>query len=91
MKLVIAIIFPFIYFLMVGRIFAAIFSFLLCITGVGWIISAIWGFSDWSNRKNKKQLKAMEKLLDERDQKAAEKAATEKAETVETTKETEEK
>lgn len=76
MKLVLAIVFPCIYFLTVGRIFAAIISFFITFTGIGWLIAACWAYSDWSNRKSEKQLEAMKEMMDQRDQEKAQTSAT---------------
>lgn len=57
MRLLLAIFLPPLAFVTIGRPFAALFSFLLCLSMVGWIPSAIWAVYALSQYKTDQKIK----------------------------------
>jgi len=61
--ILIAILFPWLSFLLRGKIFQGLLCLLLQITVLGWIPAAIWAVASRVNGKNRKDLKEMEKRI----------------------------
>lgn len=61
--ILIAILLPWISFLVRGKIFSGIFCLILQITLIGWLPASIWAVVSLNNSKNEKRLKEMEKRI----------------------------
>jgi hypothetical protein len=59
----IAILLPWLSFILRGKILAGIICLILQITLIGWLPAAIWALISRSNEKNEKKMKEMEKRI----------------------------
>jgi len=61
--ILIAILFPVLFFFLRGKLFAAIIALILQCTLVGWLPVAIWAVISRSNVQNTKQISKMEQRI----------------------------
>lgn len=61
--ILIAILFPWLSFILRGKIFAGLLCLILQITLIGWLPAAIWAIISRNNEINDKKLKEMEKRI----------------------------
>ena len=66
--ILIDVLFPFLSFLIRGRIFAAIFALIFQITGILWIVAIIWAIVARFNAKSEKNFKKLEERIIESQQ-----------------------
>lgn len=64
MRLIIAIVLPFLAFFTIGRPFAAIVCFILQITLIGWIPAALWAIFTLGQFKTDKKLAALKSEIE---------------------------